>query len=139
MDLLTHQRTPELEPFVTHFYTVTMRYWRGLFCCYTVPELPRTNNELEQYFGTARYLERRATGRKRPTSALAVRGPVRVVAAVATHISPFAGADLQPRDITHWRCVRGDLDTRHETRRRRHRFRRDPHAYLATLEAQLLE
>ncbi len=138
-ELLTHQNTPDLEPFVTHFYTVTMRYWRGLFCSYAVPDLPRTNNDLEQYFGSVRYLERRATGRKRPTTALAVRGSVRVVAAIATQIAPFAGADLQPRDITHWRRMRGDLDTRHETRRQRHRFRRDPQAYLATLEAQLLQ
>ncbi len=138
-ELLTHQRTPELEPFVTQFYTVTMHYWRGLFHCYAVAELPRTNNDLEQYFGTARYLERRATGRKRPTTALTVRGVVQVIAAVATYRSPCAGTDLQRRDISHWRRVRVDLDTRHETRRRRHRFRHDPHAYLATLEAQLLE
>ncbi len=30
-------------------------YWAGLFHCYAVPDLPRTNNDLEHYFGTARY------------------------------------------------------------------------------------
>jgi hypothetical protein len=73
-EMLAHQSTPELEPFVTHFYKVTMSYWRGLFWCYDVADLPRTNNDLEQYFGSARYLERRATGRKRPTGAMVVRG-----------------------------------------------------------------
>ncbi len=32
----------------THFYKVTRSYWRGLFHCYDVPDLPRTNNDLEQ-------------------------------------------------------------------------------------------
>ncbi len=137
--MLAHQRTPELEPFVTQFYKVTMRSWRGLFWCYDVADLPCTNNDLEQYFGSARYLERRATGRKRPTAAVVVRGAVRVVAAVATQIATLAGADLQPRDVQAWRRVRAALETRHETRRQHHRFRRDPAAYLARLEAQLLE
>ena len=137
--LLAHQRTLELEPFVTHFYKVTMRYWRGLFCCYDVADLPRTNNDLEQYFGSARYLERRATGRKRPTAAMVVRGAVRVVAAVATQTMPFQGADLQPRDVQAWRRVRAELEARHETRRQHQRFRRDLQAYLATLEAQLAQ
>jgi hypothetical protein len=88
-ELLAHQRTLELEPFVTHFYKVTMRYWRGLFCCYDVADLPRTNNDLEQYFGSARYLERRATGGNAQPTAMVVRGAVRVVAAVATQTMPF--------------------------------------------------
>ena len=31
-----------------HFQKVTASYWPGLFCCYDVPDLPRTNNDLEQ-------------------------------------------------------------------------------------------
>jgi hypothetical protein len=31
-----------------HFAKVTASYWPGLFCCYDVPDLPRTNNALEQ-------------------------------------------------------------------------------------------
>jgi hypothetical protein len=53
-----------LAPAAAHFAKVTASYWRGLFHCYDVPDLPRTNNDLEQYFGAARHLERRATGRK---------------------------------------------------------------------------
>lgn len=54
-----------LEPALVHFRKVTRSYWPGLFACYTMPELPRTNNDLEQFFGAYRYHERRATGRKR--------------------------------------------------------------------------
>ncbi len=49
---------------LTAFRKVTASYWPGLFHCYNHADLPRTNNDLEQYFGSARYHERRATGRK---------------------------------------------------------------------------
>ena len=43
-----------LAPALEHFRKVTQSYWPGLFSCYTVPELPRTNNDLEQFFGAYR-------------------------------------------------------------------------------------
>ncbi len=48
-----------LTPAVVHFQKVTASYWDGLFHCYQVQDLPRTNNDLEQFFGTARHVERR--------------------------------------------------------------------------------
>ena len=122
----------------TTFYKVSRSYWRGLFHCYNMPELPRTNNDLEQYFGAARHHERRATGHKRATSALVVRGAVRVVAAVATPLGAWTAADLRPDNIKAWRRLREQLEARHETRRAARRFRRDPAKYLAKLEDQLL-
>src|SRR6185369_4091593 len=53
-----------LAPALVHFRKVTRSYWPGLFPCYTLPDLPRTNNDLEQFFGAYRYHERRTTGRK---------------------------------------------------------------------------
>ena len=47
-----------------HFLKVTRSYWPGLFHCYDVAGLPRTNNDLEQFFGSYRYHERRCSGRK---------------------------------------------------------------------------
>ena len=38
-----------LAPALEHFRKVTRSYWPGLFACYTVPELPRTNNDLESF------------------------------------------------------------------------------------------
>jgi hypothetical protein len=138
-NVLTYQRDPLLAPWATHVYKVTRNYWPGLFHCYDDPTIPRTNNELEQYFGAARHHERRATGQKSPTSAVVVRGAVRVVAAVATHGAPWRAQDLRPSDVTAWRRVRADLEARHERRRASRRFRRDPAAYLAALEARLLQ
>jgi hypothetical protein len=122
-----------------HFQKVTASYWPGLFCCYDVPGLPRTNNDLEQYFGSARHLERRATGHKGASPALVVRGAVRVVAIMATRRHPFTPAQLQPRDMAAWQALRQRVDGRHETRRVQARFRRDPLAYLTALEDRLLK
>ncbi len=117
---------------------MTRSYWRGLFQCYNVPELPRTNNDLEQYFGAARHHERRATGHKRATSALVVRGSVRVVAAVAAPRGVWTAQELRPANVEAWRTLREKLEARHEARRVGRRFRRDPARFLATLEETLL-
>ena len=137
-DVLTYQSDPALGAWATHFYKVTRNYWPGLFHCYDDPTIPRTNNDLEQYFGVARHHERRATGQKRPTAAVVVRGSVRVVAAVATQVAPWSAPELRPTDVAAWRRLRAALEARQEQRRAARRFRRDPAAYLATLEAQLL-
>ncbi len=127
-----------VREWATTFYKVTRSYWRGLFHCYDMPELPRTNNDREQYFGAARHHERRATGHKSATSALVVRGSVRVVAAVATPLGAWTAQELRPASIERWRTLRKTLEVRHEARRAARRFRRDPTAYLTHLEASLL-
>jgi hypothetical protein len=103
-----------------------------------VADLPRTNNDLEQYFSSARYHERRATGRKVASPGVVVRGAVRVIAGVATRLSYFCATDLQPTDLRQWYTLRNELDTRQQTRQNQFRFRRDPDAYLAILENKLL-
>ena len=112
-------------------------YWDGLFRCYQVKDLPRTNNDLEQYFGTARHIERRVTGRKRASLTLVIRGSVRVVAAGASRLCSFSAADLRLTDVSAWQALRQTLHFRHEGRRNQLRFRRDPQAYLAALEQRL--
>lgn len=129
----------DLESAVDHFRKVTSSYWPGLFRCYTTPGLPRTNNDLEQCFGSARYHERRATGRRGASPALVVRGQVRLVAAVATRTQPLSRNDLRLTDVEQWRTLRRELEKRHETRRTQLRFRRDPKGYLEQLEARLLK
>lgn len=126
-----------LAPAVAHFQKVMTSYWDGLFLCYQVNDLPRTNNDLEHFFGTARHVERRTTGRKRASPTLVVRGSVRVVAAGASRILSVSATDLRPSDVTTWRALRQTLDYRHEGRRKQLRFRRDPQTYLASLEERL--
>jgi hypothetical protein len=124
---------------LAHFQRVTRSYWPGLFHCYAVDGLPRTNNDLEQLFGSTRYHERRATGRKQGAPGLVVRGAVRIVAAVATPAAGWPGEWLRPRDLGAWRQLRAEMEPRHQARRSQLRFRRDSPAYLAAAEALLLK
>jgi hypothetical protein len=128
-----------LAPAIGHFLKVTKSYWPGLFHCYQVPDLPRTNNDLEHFFGSARYQERRTTGRKFAAPSTVVRGAVRLVAAVATRLRAFSAADLRPTQLPTWQQRRRELAQRHEARRAQYRFRRAPDAYLAQAEAVLLK
>jgi hypothetical protein len=128
-----------LAPAVGHFLKVSRSYWPGLFQGYTVPELPRTNNDLEQFFGAYRYHERRATGRKVASPAVVLRGAVRLVACAATRLRPFTSEELVPDPVSAWQELRHALETRRHQRTQRRRFRRDPTAYLGQLEAQLLQ
>ena len=124
---------------VPHFRKVTRSYWSGLFRCETTPGLPRTNNDLEHCFGSARYHERRATGRKGASPGMVVRGQVRLVAVVVTRAQPLQAEELQPTDLTAWRTLRADLESHQEARRTQLRFRRDPDGYLQALEDRLLK
>jgi hypothetical protein len=121
---------------VEHFLKVTRSYRPGLFHCYAVAGLPRTNNDLEQMFGSQRYHERRATGRKTASPALVLRGEVRVIAATATRLHPPTGRDLGRISFERWRDLRQRLEPRRLARTLRTRFRRDPVRYLAALEQQ---
>jgi len=125
-----------LAPAIDHFAKVARSYRPGLFHCCAVPGLPRTNNGLEQLFGSQRYHERRATGRKAASPAAVLRGEVRLIAATATRIRPPSGRELGRANRQAWSELRHRLDQRRHARTLRTRFRRDPNAYLAELELQ---
>jgi hypothetical protein len=128
-----------LQPAVAHFLKLSASYGPGLFHCYDIAGLPRTNNDLEQYFGSARYHQRRASGRVHATAATVVRGSVRVLAATASRLKLFGEYDLRHPNLERWTSLRRSLEVRQEARRQQGRFRKDPTAYLATLEARLLK
>ncbi len=123
---------------IEHFCQITHNFAPGLFQCYDVEGLPCTNNALEECFGVARVHERRATGRRGAIPGVVVRGSVRVIATVTSKQQIFSAEDLRPRDYLQWRNLRAQLQRREECRRQQFRFRKDPAAYLAALEAQLL-
>jgi hypothetical protein len=138
--MVHHQaKAGALAPAGGHFLKVSRSDWLGLFHCYNVPDLPRTNNELEQFFGAYRCHERRATGRKVASPAVVLRGAVRLVACAATRIRPFTSEALAPDTVSTWQELRHALETRHQQRTQRRRFRRDPATYLGKLEAKLLQ
>ena len=124
---------------VGHFLKVSRSYWPGLFHCYGVGDLPRTNNALEQLFGSYRHHERRVSGRKAASPALVLRGAARILAAVATRQRPARLDDLIGADPARWAELRATLAERRQRRTERRRFRRDPDGYLRQLEAKLLQ
>jgi hypothetical protein len=124
---------------VGHFLKVSRSYWSGLFHCYDVEELPRTNNALEQLFGSYRHHARRVSGRKVASPALVLRGSARIIAAVATRQKPERVQDLIGADRAQWVELRAELAERRQRRVERRRFRRDPEGYLRQLEAKLIQ
>ena len=133
-------RAGDLSGALGHFRKVTRSYWPGLFHGDDVADLPRTDNDLEQLFGSHRYHERRCSGRKVASPGLVVRGSVRLPAAVATRLrGEVRGEDLMPSDLEDWRKRRAGLERRQEVRAQGRRFRRDPAVYLRELENALIK
>jgi hypothetical protein len=126
-----------LDSAVDHFGTVSRSYWPGLFACYDTPEVPRTNNDLEQTFGSHRYHERRASGRKGASPSLVLRGSAQLIAGLATRRCEIGAADLSGADRPRWVELRAELEGRRARRTDRRRFRQNPKAYLEDLENKL--
>jgi hypothetical protein len=121
-----------------YFRKVTKSYWPGLFPCDDVDGLPRTNHEWEPFFGSYRDHERRCRGRKVACPGTVVRGSVRLVAAAATRLRAIGAAERIRSDLTTWRALRGPRERRQAARALGRRFRRDPVAYLKSLEDSLI-
>ncbi|WP_156653188.1 ISNCY family transposase [Methylobacterium sp. Leaf111] len=130
------RRVVDLGAALDHFRKVARSYRPGLFYAPDVAGLPRTNNALEQLFGSQRYHERRATGRKTASPGAVLRGSVRLVAGIGTRARILSGRDLGRVDRARWQDLRRSLDDRRQARVARTRFRRDPDAYLTALERQ---
>lgn len=62
--LYTSEVTGAIAQFGLHLDKVSRSYWPGLFHCYDVPSLPRTNNESESRFRDTGHRLLRTTGQK---------------------------------------------------------------------------
>ena len=67
-----------------------------------------------------------------------IRGSVQLASAIATRLRPFTAEDLAQVCVDSWLNLRSDLHKHHKSRIEQLRFRRNPDAYLASLESQLL-
>jgi hypothetical protein len=130
---------PSVQKDLLHFLKVTKSYRPGLFPCYESPDIPRTNNDLEHAFGSHRYHERRASGRRRASPGLVVMGSARVISSLATRLRPEEGLVLRDGYLADWQELRAKLERRRESRRKQRRFRHDPAAYLRNLEQRCLQ
>jgi len=91
-----------------HFLKVTGSYRPGLFHCYDSADLPRTTNDLEHAFGSHRYHERRASGRRRASPGLVVMGSARVISGLATRLRPEEGLVLPVGYVADWKHLRAE-------------------------------
>ncbi len=133
------QELGSLADWITSLLKVTRNYWSGLFHCYQVENLPKTNNDLEQVFGSFRHHTRRTTGRKKAAGSMIIRGSARLIAAIATKIKTFTAKDLAMADLGIWREQRSSLESLRQTRIQQRHFRHDPDNYLRQLETKLLQ
>jgi hypothetical protein len=126
-----------LRPKVEHVATVLRRLGDGLYHCYDVPGLPRTDNGLEQFYRRVKTEQRRITGRKR-ADAFVVRVGGFAVYATAASAVPEATllAQLSAVPAAAWQQERLTLRANQDRQARMRRFRLHRDAYLADLEAR---
>ena len=124
------------EP-VRHVVIVLRRLGDGLYHCYDVPGLPRTDNALEQFYRRVKSQQRRITGHKR-ADAFVVR--VGGFAVYATASSGVTEADLRKQlaqvPASVWQQERAQLRANQMRQTKMRRFRLHRAAYLADLEAR---
>lgn len=124
---------PNLSPWLTQtrssLFALTDRYWTGLFPCYDIPGLPRTNNDLESLFGQTKRQFRRRLGISQ------LREPLlRHAAWTILQIEAASPAELQQEldrvEVAHYQRERKRYDQRQEQFRHRHRWRHQRDAVL---------
>jgi len=109
--------------------------WWGLFTCYDVPELPRTNNELERYMRRIKTGQRRILGHKDVHDFLIRYG--RYVTCVDYRESPEdLLARLSQVSQADFQRARQELTSTFLREQKRHRFRHHQVDYLCGLENQ---
>ncbi len=124
------------EP-VRHLGVVLRRLGAGLYHCYDIPGLPRTDNALEQFYRRVKTEQRRITGRKR-ADAFVVR--VGGFAVYATASSGTAESVLREQlalvPAFDWQQQRVHLRQTQARQTKMRRFRLRRAAYLSDLEAR---
>lgn len=116
---------------------VLRRLGDGLYHCYDVPDLPRTDNGLEQFYRRVKACERRITGHRRSDrfvmrlGAFAVDAVPAAEQAEATLLRQMAGVPAPA-----WQGERANLRAIAARQTTMWRFRRRRAAFLADLEAR---
>lgn len=130
---LLQDELPEDAALFRHFRSRYETWAHGLYWCYELPALPRTNNDLEVDIGNLKEQYRRITGRRCLKDYLMRYGPYLA----------FDDANDDPDELLRWfqhvdqRAFSDERAKLHAIRqhlRNIHRFRQDPFAFLAEAE-----
>jgi len=134
----TTEAHPDDRAVIAHIeHTVRQRWW-GLFVCYEVQGLPRTNNELETFLRRIKTGHRRVSGRKNVHDFIIRYGRY------GAYVDPQESQDalltrLRPVSHDDFLSERLDLVEGLQREQKRHRFRHHRAAYLKHLEARWAE
>jgi hypothetical protein len=126
-----------LRPKLEHLVTVLRRLEDRLDHCYDVPGLPRTDNDLEQFYRRLKSQERRITGHRRSDSfVLRVGGCAAYALAASDDPESAVLAALSTVPPSAWQRERAILRANQERQTKMRRFHLHRAAYLADLEAR---
>jgi len=126
--------SPPLIAFRAHLSALTQRYAPGLFHCYAIPGLPRTNNDLESLFGNVRRRTLCTTGPYRAQQLLHDYGAWLLFETIPDQHRQLER--LRQVSVDDFRQERQCMQHHREDRTADLGFRRHPSDYLARLEAQ---
>jgi hypothetical protein len=123
----------ENQRVAAHINETFRNRWWGLFTCYDVEDLPRTNNDLETYMRRIKTGHRRITGRKNVHDFLIRYG---CYAACVDYRESVDDLLDRLQQVSHEGFLRERrvLDTTLLREQKRHRFRHHQPAYLHKLE-----
>lgn len=123
-----------LLSFRKHLTALTERYQDGLFHCYDIPGLPRTNNNIESLFGRVRRQTLLTSGPHHAKQRLHEQGAWLLFDVVKDEHEQLKR--LQRVSLSDWRKERERMLAHQATFTADRRFRRQPEKYLAELEAK---
>ena len=122
------------EP-VRHLGVVLRRLGEGLYHCYDIPGLPRTDNALEQFYRRVKTEQRRITGRKRADAFVVRVGGFAVYATASSSTAETVLCQQLAIVATQdWQQQRVQLRQTQARQTKMHRFRLRRAAYLQDLE-----
>jgi len=119
----------------THINKTIRSLWWGLFTCYDVPGLPRTNNGLERFMRLLRTSQRRITGRKQVQNFIVRYGEF-VTCVDYSESLPDLLNRLAAVSQTDFLQERRRLDSSLLREAKRHTFRHHRDDFLQNLEAR---
>jgi hypothetical protein len=123
----------EEQRVAAHINTTFRERWWGLFKCYDVTGLPRTNNELERYMRRIKSGHRRILGRKNVHNFIIRYGRYAACVDYRESVDELL-ARLQPVSQDDFLRERRTMDVALLREQKRYRFRHHQADYLAELE-----
>ena len=136
LDWLKEAYTDESDALmVNNVLSYSRGFWKGLFTCYDHYYIPRTNNDLEQFFRRTKACHRRITGLRNWNSYIIRNGEMIVLVDDALR-QKHVIARLRTVSYETFADRRARWSERLSEGVQRRRFNRNPHTFLKQLEAQ---